>query len=123
MKASDSVNSLTELTQEKNTCFICLDEDVIGLPLVSSKLLRNCGCTFYVHAPCWNEWMKSKTDFDCPICHKASMLKIHIPPNPALPYEDEREPVNFRKRILYCASLIIIIIASIVLINKIMNDP
>ena len=88
MKASDSVNSLTELNPrevEEKTCFICLSSDLEqGEPLVDSKLLRNCGCKFAVHPVCWNEWMKSKSDYDCPICHKASMQRIHIQPNPVL---------------------------------------
>lgn len=88
MKASDSVNSLTELNptnQEEKTCFICLSSDLEqGEPLVDSKLLRNCGCKFSVHPACWNEWMKSKSDYDCPICHKSSMQRIHIPPNPVM---------------------------------------
>ena len=88
MKASDSVNSLTELNPrevEEKTCFICLSSDVEqGEPLVDSKLLRNCGCKFAVHPACWNEWMKSKSDYDCPICHKASLQRIHVPPNPVL---------------------------------------
>lgn len=82
MKASDSTNSLTELTG-KEECFICLtSENEKGEPLVSSKLLRTCGCNFSVHPDCWNQWIKDKSDYDCPICRKDSMLRIHIPPNP-----------------------------------------
>jgi hypothetical protein len=124
MKASDSANSLTELTgnSEKNMCFICLDEDILGLPLVSSKLLRNCGCTFYVHAPCWNEWMKNKTDYDCPICHRASMVKIHISPNPALPYQPEHGEINPRKRALYCFVFLAVLVGTIILVLKIAKN-
>lgn len=96
MKASDSVNSLTELNPSGGStpsCFICLSEDLEeGEPLVDSKLLRNCGCRFSVHPACWNEWLKNKSDFDCPICHKASMLRIHIPPNPILSIAYQEEP-------------------------------
>jgi E3 ubiquitin-protein ligase DOA10 len=96
MKASDSVNSLTELNPTETndaSCFICLSDDVEqGEPLVSSKLLRNCGCKFHVHPQCWNEWMKGKSDYDCPICHKQSMKRIPIPPNPvlAIVYQEEQ---------------------------------
>ena len=84
MKASDSANSLSELVRDD--CFICLDADnnSAGEPVVSSKILRNCGCKFFVHPRCWNEWMKDKTDWDCPICHKQSVTRIPILPNPVL---------------------------------------
>ena len=95
MKASDSTNSLTELTEVKS-CFICLEEgfNSEGEPLVDSKLLRTCGCRFQVHPACWNEWIKEKSDYDCPICRKDSMLRIKIPPNPVLSvvYQEERDP-------------------------------
>ncbi len=88
MKGSDSTNSLTELTG-KDECFICLTtENDKGEPLVSSKLLRTCGCKFFVHPECWNIWIKDKSDYDCPICRKQSMLRIHIPPNPIFYVED-----------------------------------
>lgn len=91
MKASDSVNSLTELNPTGTSgpsCFICLSEDLEqGEPLVDSKLLRNCGCRFSVHPACWNEWIKGKSDYDCPICHKESIKRLHIPPNPVLAIE------------------------------------
>lgn len=98
MKASDSVNSLTELNPSESSgpsCFICLSEDLEqGEPLVDSKLLRNCGCRFSVHPACWNVWIKTKSDYDCPICHKASMKRIPIPPNPvmAIVYQEEQPP-------------------------------
>ena len=106
MKASDSVNSLTELNREEKTCFICLsDESDTGEPLVDSKLLRNCGCKFIVHPACWNEWMKDKSDYDCPICRKDSMLRIKIPPNPVLAIVYQEEQTTGRKpfwRALVC---------------------
>lgn len=94
MKASDSTNSLTELTS-KDECFICLSaENEKDEPLVNSKLLRTCGCHFTVHPACWNEWMKDKTDYDCPICRRQSVLRINIPPNPVflveIPEEHQR---------------------------------
>lgn len=96
MRASDSTNSLTELTRDElqePSCFICLAESELYNPLVDSKLLRNCGCRFHVHAPCWNTWIKDKTDYDCPICRKNSILRIKIPPNPvsAIEWVDERQ--------------------------------
>ena len=107
MKASDSTNSLTELTG-RDECFICISaENDRGEPLVSSKLLRTCGCKFFVHPACWNEWLKDKTDYDCPICRKESMTRIPFPPNPVLfitipPEEDTR-----RFRISYCKVLVV----------------
>ncbi len=93
MKGSDSVNSLTELTKEDKQCFICLDEDSRdGEPLVDSKLLRTCGCRFSVHPRCWNEWMKGKSDYDCPICRKDSVLRISIPPNPVMAIAYSEQP-------------------------------
>ena len=112
MKASDSVNSLTELNKGEKNCFICLDEENdIGEPLVDSKLLRNCGCRFFVHPQCWNEWIKDKTDYDCPICRKDSMLRIKIPPNPvlAIVYQEEQNPRRKRiYRFMTCLSVSII---------------
>lgn len=108
MKASDSANSLTGLTeaQEEKSCFICLESDINerGEPLVDSKLLRNCGCRFAVHPACWNRWMKNKSDYDCPICQKDSMLRIKIPPNPVLSmaYHEEGTRRSLLKPICGC---------------------
>lgn len=86
MKASDSTNSLTGLTEEVRlevsspSCFICLEElNEKEEPLVDSILLRTCGCQFKVHPACWNEWMKDKTDYDCPICRKKSLTQGKSP--------------------------------------------
>jgi hypothetical protein len=104
MKGSDSTNSLTELTG-RDECFICIaTENEKGEPLVSSKLLRTCGCKFFVHPACWNEWLKGKSDYDCPICRRESITRIPFPPNPVLfitipPDEEETRHV----RILYRA--------------------
>jgi hypothetical protein len=124
MKASDSVNSLTELnkSQDQNTCFICLEEDTLGNVLVSSQILRNCGCRFFVHTSCWNEWIKNKTDYDCPICHKSSMLKIHIPPNPVLVFEYQPPQNTTKRRLLFILVGIFILIAVGILIERIMHD-
>ncbi len=117
MKASDSVNSLTELNKSEGSdpsCFICLSEEPEqGEPLVSSQMLRNCGCRFYVHPVCWNEWIKKKSDYDCPICHKASMLRIHIPPNPvmAVHYEEE-QPRNRCSPFKVVAALSCVVVSS-----------
>jgi hypothetical protein len=101
MKASDSTNSLTELTG-RDECFICLSvENDKGEPLVSSKLLRTCGCKFFVHPECWNDWMRDKTDYDCPICRKES-LRINIPPNPVLMIELPREPRRKCSKMFCC---------------------
>lgn len=80
MKQSESKTSLAELNPEDPTCFICLDhENELAEPVVSSKLLRTCGCHFVVHPHCWNEWMKDKTDYDCPICRKKSIFSDRHP--------------------------------------------
>jgi hypothetical protein len=122
MKASDSVNSLSELTA-KEECFICLTaENEAGEPLVSSKLLRNCGCKFLVHPACWNVWIKDKSDYDCPICRKDSILRIHIPPNPVFYAE---RPVDERRKCSTCLSIficIIIIFAIALLISLVKMD-
>jgi E3 ubiquitin-protein ligase DOA10 len=108
MKASDSTNSLTELTQSQDdkSCFICLESgnNETGEPLVDSKLLRNCGCRFSVHPLCWNIWIKEKSDYDCPICHKDSMLRMKMPPNPVLSvvYEEQAPRRNAFKSIIGC---------------------
>jgi len=120
MKASDSTNSLTGLTSSDPSCFICLETTHdSGEPLVSSQLLRNCGCKFSVHPVCWNEWMKDKTDYDCPICRKDSMLRIKIPPNPVLsviyqeaPRTRYRSPLFF---VCFFGTLASILITAIVL--------
>ncbi len=124
MKPSDSVNSLTELNKEEKDekqCFICLGEESLdGEPLVDSKLLRNCGCKFSVHPACWNQWMKDKSDYDCPLCRKNSMMRIKIPPNPvmAVAYQEEVRPMPCRWNLL-CLILVVgvicFLVASIVL--------
>ncbi len=92
MKASDSTTSLTELTG-RDECFICLSiENDKEEPLVDSKLLRTCGCKFFVHPACWNEWLKDKTDYDCPICRRQSIFRINVPPNPVFLVEMPQEP-------------------------------
>lgn len=122
MKASDSVNSLTELNKEEKSCFICLDEQIdSGEPLVDSKLLRNCGCKFSVHPTCWNEWMKDKTDYDCPICRKDSMLRIKIPPNPVLAIVYHEEPPPRSRTICRAASCLLVTAVSGFLVGAIVN--
>lgn len=110
MKQSDSTTSLTELTG-RDECFICLSvEHEQGEPLVDSKLLRTCGCKFTVHPTCWNQWMTDKTDYDCPICRKQSVLRVNIPPNPVLlipiPEEGSRRFIGYRWK---CFLLLLII--------------
>lgn len=126
MKASESANSLTGLTDqvevqiEDNACFICLDElNDTGEPLVDSSMLRTCGCRFKVHPACWNEWMKGKTDYDCPICRKKS-LTTGKPPVPQMPVSEwpmERE--RGMKRPLMALITAIFLTGSIVMIYEI----
>jgi hypothetical protein len=116
MKASDSVNSLTELTHAEKSCFVCLEPDMntMGEPLVDSKLLRSCGCTFQVHPACWNEWLKEKSDYDCPICRKDSMLRIKVAPNPVMNvvYHEEPRPVKRSMCMKACMCLMVVTIAT-----------
>jgi hypothetical protein len=107
MKPSDSTNSLTELTG-RDECFICLSiENDKEEPLVSSKMLRTCGCKFFVHPACWNEWLKDKTDYDCPICRKESIHRINIPPNPIFYVEGFDEHSRQPTRRSYLAPVIV----------------
>ena len=97
MKASESTNSLTALTEvvSEVECFICLElQNDLQEPLVDSKLLRTCGCKFVVHPECWNKWMKDKSDWDCPICHRKSMDTIVVP-NPVIAFIQQNEPIPF----------------------------
>jgi len=121
MKGSDSTNSLTGLTEVKEKeCFICLEDDNKGhAPLVDSKLLRRCGCRFFVHPDCWNTWMKEKTEFDCPICHRES-IKLNIRPTPTLEFEaHSTETRHISKKAIACICLFsfitIILLVSIIL--------
>ena len=118
MKASDSTNSLTELQPSEPSCFICLStESELDEPLVPSSILRTCGCKFAVHPACWNEWIKNKSDYDCPICRKDSMMRIKIPPNPVMNivYQERVEP----QRISPCrivTGLVCIVFTSILIV-------
>jgi hypothetical protein len=49
-------------------------------PLVDGSILRSCGCKFMVHPDCWNQWIKDKTEFDCPICRRESLNRLPITP-------------------------------------------
>jgi hypothetical protein len=92
MKNSDSSNSLNELIPSGPSCFICLEEEPLdGEELVGSETLRKCGCRFHVHPVCWKKWMKNKTDFDCPICHRDVLLRIEVHPIPLY-----RQPIQLR---------------------------
>lgn len=116
MKASDSVTSLTGLTEhieiplEENACFICLEElNENGEPLVDSSLLRTCGCRFKVHPVCWNEWMKGKSDYDCPICRKKSLTsgKSPIPPTPVSEWPSDTS-TGIKKPILFLCTILLL---------------
>lgn len=123
MKASESANSLTALNTDIENqkdqedflnCFICLEElNDKHEPLVPSCMLRTCGCVFKVHPECWNEWMKDKTQFDCPICRKKSLTsgKPPVPPIPieAFPTERERNNRKYFYRGFFVAILLIIV--------------
>lgn len=102
MKSSDSKNSLADLNPPEEVCFVCMgSRDDTHEPLVISSMLRTCGCKFQVHPSCWNQWMRNKTDYDCPICHRESVLRIRIPPNPVLMVEMPREEPHRNNYQLY----------------------
>lgn len=119
MKASDSSNSLSSLQPNAPECFVCLEEDLKdGVePLVSSKILRTCGCKFMVHPSCWNAWMNGKSDFDCPICRKASLSRIPTLPNPVMYFmndvvievSNEQGGENYRKKFKNAIFLLILL--------------
>lgn len=127
MKASDSHTSLDALNEPEPVCFICLDErGPSDEPLVASKLLRNCGCKFSVHPVCWNAWLKDKGDYDCPICHKESVRKINITPNPvmeyAVAYQTEQSSQRRNRRrdaIIIAISLSLFLIFLLAILSKI----
>lgn len=129
MKASDSTNSLTGLTESVNleintqNCFICLEDmNEIGEPLVDSTLLRTCGCRFKVHPACWNEWMKDKTEFDCPICRSKSRGsgKSPVPIPPAQEWPNERKP--FWKKPVFLLFCVFIGVGSSIMIYEIFHS-
>jgi len=78
MKMSHSDNSLSDLSQNDPTCFICLELTTeMNEPLINGTLLRSCGCHFLVHPSCWNKWLLSgKEEYDCPICRRAIIRVI-----------------------------------------------
>lgn len=128
MKASDSTNSLTGLTEsiqvqvDEPSCFICLEVmNEKEEPLVDSSLLRTCGCVFKVHPACWNEWMKDKTDYDCPICRKTSLKRtgspVPLPPITEWP-TDQRA---YKKFVIKCFVLILAILIGGILIYQMMK--
>lgn len=114
MKHSDSKSSLADLNPDDTPCFICLEnENELAEPLVDGALLRTCGCKFKVHPFCWNEWMKEKTCYDCPICRKESRFSNRAP-TPLLEYIDSlpppQEQVSMRTIVVFCTLFIIGII-------------
>ena len=133
MKTSSSRNSLDELAQNDPTCFLCLELiNEIGEPLIDGRMLRKCGCVFHVHPSCWNKWLSSgKSEFDCPICRRAS-ITITIPDEPPLtrvrtqsfPYADESYicccdiPDKYIIYLILAGILMILIIVGIVILLK-----
>ncbi len=129
MKASDSTNSLTGLTEhiaveiEEKSCFICLEVmNENNEPLVDSSLLRTCGCQFKVHPACWNEWMKGKTDYDCPICRKKSLTlgKTPTPPIPVSEWGEDSRPCC--KRHICMLPCLLFFIGACIMIYEITHD-
>jgi hypothetical protein len=124
MKASDSANSLTALYPDEPECFVCLESDNNDKnePVVHSSILRTCGCKFMVHPICWNEWIKDKTDFDCPICRKDSVVRLRIP-NPVLAIEYREDQSSLFQRNMrgtLCGCLLVSIVFTILIISIIL---
>ena len=108
MKSSDSTTSLSALNEveiEADICFICLDTN--KEPLVSSKLLRRCGCVFIVHPECWNTWLVGKSVYDCPICHKASMTSGVKPLVFNIPHTEVHYSYKYKAMLLLVCSIIL----------------
>lgn len=125
MKNSDSANSLTALYPDEPECFVCLESNnnEKNEPVVHGSLVRTCGCKFMVHPTCWNQWAKDKTDYDCPICRKDSLVKFRgIPPNPVLAvvYTDEPRPSMRPTRFGVMLCGIGIIIATILVVSMVL---
>lgn len=119
MKQSSSTTSLTALTEAnlERECFICLDiANESGEPLVTSSILRTCGCKFVVHPECWNKWMVGKSDWDCPICYKKSLNTPSVAPNPVFTGGVEDRFIPFG-----CSFYIYISIASLFFIGMIIG--
>ena len=123
MKASDSTNSLSALNPDpeqanSTECFICLDtEHESGEPLVDSIMLRTCGCKFKVHPVCWNEWMKDKSDWDCPICRKKSVCS-NKSPTPIFVAVEEWSQQRRERKYKYMFALILVLIMAGILIYQ-----
>jgi hypothetical protein len=125
MKQSDSTSSLTELTEviSEVECFICLEiQNELKEPLVDSNLLRTCGCKFVVHPECWNTWMKNKTDWDCPICHKKSMNKLHSIPNPVINHINDLTHTDYTplSRNWYCFVSVMLLFSISIIVGGIL---
>jgi hypothetical protein len=114
MKSSDSKNSLADLNPPEEICFVCMgSREDSHEPLVISSILRTCGCKFHVHPSCWNQWMRDKTDYDCPICRRESLLRIRVPPNPVLMMEVPQEVPRARNYQLYIYLAVCIVVATL----------
>ena len=128
MKMSYSGNSLSDLSQNDPTCFICLELTTdTNEPLINGTLLRACGCHFLVHPSCWNTWLLSgKEEYDCPICRRAIIRVIvkedDVPSRriraESFPYADESFvcccDLPESKKIIVCLIIVFITIAILV---------
>lgn len=74
---SESTNSLTVLNHDGLTCFFCLEE--VKENYVTSSMFKSCACNYKVHSACWNDWMKGKIHYDCPICRVRTSVLGEIP--------------------------------------------
>jgi hypothetical protein len=99
---------MTEVVSDVE-CFICLElQNELQEPLVDSKLLRTCGCKFVVHPACWNGWMKDKSDWDCPICRRNSMITMHIIPNPVIAFVESQDNTATNRGFHYFMAIIVL---------------
>jgi hypothetical protein len=121
MKQSSSTSSLADLNPDDPICFICLESYDIekGEALVNSSVLRTCGCKFDVHPKCWNNWMKDKTDYDCPICRRQSVYSNSLP-SPAMIIASRTPiPVNYGVRsIAFILILTILVVGIYMVVNR-----
>jgi hypothetical protein len=121
MKNSDSINSLTELNEMKNStstdclvnldknegensCLICIDDETTN-KLINSNNFFRCDCKFLIHETCFKGLIKHKPDFKCPLCSKHTLIITNTI------FEDEREKMlnNGNKTLLFCLILVIIV--------------
>ena len=52
-----------------NVCLLCLDP----VPSLTALNRVQCACELTVHDACLQKWYETKSQIECPICHKVSV--------------------------------------------------